>query len=543
MHFFANEALKSKATFAGALLSSPAGIAIAKHTCPIMALLRSIYLVLTLYCLFRNVIASSRHLSQQTPPITDCCQRLATINFTSNLPVIVVQQSSQNLIGQGDRVPLANLCTCGSNAEDYNGSAEARIRGNSSANNAKKSYRVALVDKDGENNNFELLGMPKENDFVFYGPEAERSLGLENYLTYNMFRSTGNSWGPRTVYAELFLTEQGQPLSIDDYMGVYLLVENIKRDKNRLNITKWDDTLPGPIKGGMLFAYENDNHGSGDIIAGPANGIDEPFVIEEPGSKDYTPAAGQALIDYVNAFQNALFSANFNSSLSNSTQLAEYNQYIDQQGMVDYFLMVEVTKNPDGYRGSTYFYKDLDAPIGGAIPWDYNEAYGLCCGFPIEGYNDAGVSGPGISGGSAISSNGWRFNICDDPERCVWHSSDGISIWFRALWRDPMWRGAVAARYAELRAGPWSDAAVIAIIGGAVEDLSQGASVRNYERWANVLDVEVPPGLPTGPGQWEARVEQLSEWLLERLGWMDEELAAVGVSESSRVQATEAECK
>jgi hypothetical protein len=506
-----------------------------------MAILCSLTLVITIICLITNVYATSRHLSQQGPSQTDCCQRLANIDFTSNLPVIVMQQSSQNPIGRGDRVPLGNLCTCGSIAEDYDGSAEARIRGNSSANNAKKSYRVALRHEDGENNNFELLGMPRENDFVFYGPEGERSLGLENYITYNMFRATGN-WGPRTVYAELFLTEEGRPLSIDDYNGVYLLVENIKRDKYRLDIAKWDDALPGPIKGGMVFAYENDNHRSRDIIAGPADGIDEPFVIEEPGRRNYTPEAGEALIDYVNAFQKALFNADFSTATSNSTQLAEYNQYIDQQGMVDYFLMVEVTKNPDGYRGSTYFYKDLDAPIGGAVPWDYDEAYGLCCGFPIEGYNEAGASGPGISGGSAISSNGWRFNICEDPERCVWHSSDGISIWFRALWRDPVWRSAAASRYAELRAGPWSDAAVTAIIDGAVEDLAQGASARNYEKWADVMDVEVPPGLPSGPGQWEARVEQLRGWLLERLGWMDEELAAVSSGEGLMVavQATDA---
>jgi hypothetical protein len=498
-----------------------------------MAFLGLFSLVLTLYCLFNNVNASRLLNQQQINSIittNQCCQSLTAMGFTSNLPVIILQQSSQNPIGPGDRVPI-NLCTCGSISEDYAGAAESRIRGNSSARNAKKSYRIALKDGDGENNNFELLGMPREDDFVLYGPEPERSLGMENYITYNMFRATGN-WAPRTVYAELFLTEQGRPLSLDDYMGVYLAVEKIERDRNRLDIARWDNSLPGPIKGGMVFAYENDNHRPKDIVAGPADGIDEPFVIEEPGRTNYTPEAGQALIDYINAFQQALFNADFNTTTT-ATQLAEYNQYIDQQGMIDYFLMVEVTKNPDGYRGSTYFYKDLNAPIGGGVPWDYDEAYGLCCGFPIEGYNDAGASGPGISGGSAISPNGWRFNICEDPERCVWHASDGISIWFRALWRDPVWRTAVAARYAELRAGPWSDDSVTAIIDGPVEELSQGASLRNYERWADVMDVEVPPGLPTGPGQWEARVEQLRQWLLERLVWMDEELAAVAVVSES----------
>jgi hypothetical protein len=34
--------------------------------------------------------------------------------------------------------------------------------------------------------------------------------------------------------------------------------------------------------------------------------------------------------------------------------------------------------------------------------WDYNEAFGLCCGYPIEGYQRGGASN-GLSGGSALS--------------------------------------------------------------------------------------------------------------------------------------------
>lgn len=41
----------------------------------------------------------------------------------------------------------------------------------------------------------------------------------------------------------------------------------------------------------------------------------------------------------------------------------------------------------------------------------------------------------GSSGGSAISPEGFRFNICDEPARCVEDPVDGISLWFRAVWR------------------------------------------------------------------------------------------------------------
>ena len=55
--------------------------------------------------------------------------------------------------------------------------------------------------------------------------------------------------------------------------------------------------------------------------------------------------------------------------------------------------------------------------------------------YPIEGYQNGGVSGPGKSGGSAISPNGWLFDICDNPERCLKDPTFGLSVWFRRLYQ------------------------------------------------------------------------------------------------------------
>jgi hypothetical protein len=45
--------------------------------------------------------------------------------------------------------------------------------------------------------------------------------------------------------------------------------------------------------------------------------------------------------------------------------------------------------------GSTYLHKDRDKPVAAGPIWDLNEAFGLCCGYPIEGWDKDGVSGPG----------------------------------------------------------------------------------------------------------------------------------------------------
>lgn len=51
----------------------------------------------------------------------------------------------------------------------------------------------------------------------------------------------------------------------------------------------------------------------------------------------------------------------------------------------------------------------------------------MCCGYPIDGWQRGGESGPGTSGGSAISPQGWRFNICVDQGRCLIEPGDGTS--------------------------------------------------------------------------------------------------------------------
>lgn len=113
--------------------------------------------------------------------------------------------------------------------------------------------------------------------------------------------------------------------------------------------------------------------------------------------------------------------------------------YVDEDSFVDMFLITELTKNPDAYRGSYYFHKNPGSVLIAGPPWDFNEAYGMCCGYPIEGYLNNGISN-GISGGSAISPNGWRYNICTQSRRCLVDPTDGVSFWFKIMmevWKRP----------------------------------------------------------------------------------------------------------
>ncbi|KAL4858496.1 hypothetical protein ACK3TF_001466 [Chlorella vulgaris] len=451
-----------------------------------------------------------------------CCQQLAAIGFSSNLPVVVLDTMGAPLEVKGVDA-LSRLCTCspGLPAPDYDGLSEAAVRGSTSATAHKKSFKLQLRQAAGFNDtkkqDWALLGMPADADWVLYGgDEVDLTLGMRNYLGYNLARASGQ-YAARTVWCELFLMDDGAAeLDPSHYHGIYIAMEHPKIAQQRVDVAKLD---PPNLSGGYLFTYDNDNTEAGDVLFGPLSGWDHPFQMNRSPS---------------------------------------YTSFIDSPSWLDYFLITELTKNPDGYRGSVYLHKDRDLPMAAGPIWDLNEAFGQCCGYPIDGWQQQGVSGPGVAGGSAISTDGWRFLICADADRCKIDPTDGLSRWYRRMWEDDRFKSGASTRWAQLRAGPWSDTAVEAIISsvsaqardGGRGRLSSGgggqrseaqlswivtiplrqikpAVLRSYDRWASVI---LKPWFPNSEVQWTTEVSNLKDWTLQHMAWMDGAFAQAGAS-------------
>eukprot|EP00884_Botryococcus_braunii_P020798 jgi/Botrbrau1/7401/Bobra.0112s0002.1 len=136
---------------------------------------------------------------------------------------------------------------------------------------------------------------------------------------------------------------------------------------------------------------------------------------------------------YINAFEEALFGPEFTDPVKG------WRRYADEKSFIDWWLSTEVVKaTKKAYHSSSFMHKDREGPLIMGPQWAVLQGFGTCCGYPVTGYLNDGISGPGISGGSAISPNGWIFNICLEPERCkVLESYDpdnGIAPWFVRLW-------------------------------------------------------------------------------------------------------------
>ena len=116
------------------------------------------------------------------------------------------------------------------------------IRGSSSQIFPKKSYGFETRSSDwSEDLDVSLGGFPEEEDWILYGPYSDKSL-IRNKLTFDLSNSIGYK-ASRVKFYNLFIN--------NDYKGLYVLMEKIKRDQNRVDVTE----LEGDNVNGCLSAY------------------------------------------------------------------------------------------------------------------------------------------------------------------------------------------------------------------------------------------------------------------------------------------------
>ncbi|HTF03802.1 MAG TPA: CotH kinase family protein, partial [Bacteroidia bacterium] len=267
---------------------------------------------------------------------------------------------------------------------DYNGKIGVEYRGSSSQGMPKKSYGFETWDVNGNSTDSSLLGMPKESDWILSASYSDKSL-LNNFLTYDLARSMG-WYAPRCQHVELVVN--------GEYQGVYVLMEKIKRDDDRVDIAKLEPTeITGDdLTGGYIIKIDkttgNGGNGWTSAYAPDTNiaGQTIYFQYEYPSDVNIVPQQEAYIQAYVDSFETALAGPNF------ADTAVGYAHYIDVNSFVDYFLLNEISRNVDGYRISTYLYKDK-ASNGGKLVmgpcWDYDIAWGnanYCLGDDLTGW-------------------------------------------------------------------------------------------------------------------------------------------------------------
>ncbi len=415
--------------------------------------------------------------------------------FTSSkLPLIIIDTEGQEI---EDEPKILAACGIINNANgvnhlddpynEYEGYLGIEIRGQSSTLYPKKGYGIEFRDEFGEDVNVEVLGFPLEEDFVLHGPFADKTL-IRNAVAYTL-ASELMEYAPRTRFVELFINE--------DYRGVYLMVEKIKRDANRVDIANLleVDVEGEELEGGYILRF--DKIDSNEEILWSSPYMEEPgdnvadFVAFEPKYDEIQDEQTDYIMDYMTDFENALIDPTF------SFQGNSYTDYIDISTAIDFILMTEITKNVDGYRISTYMYKDKNDVLKIGPVWDFNFAMG---------------NADYCEGGDHV---GWQFNF---NFVCPWDGK-GNHFWWRRFLEDPAFEQQLMNRYDELRETVFSLESIHARIDSLVAEIGDDAVQRNFEKFP-ILGEYIWPNNFIG-GSYDAEVQYLKDWFGLRLEFMD----------------------
>ncbi len=440
----------------------------------------------------------------------------------SEIPYVVISTSSQILNEPKVSAEMSiyqnkSLVQTNHIGIEYRGSTSFRL-------SDKKSYGIETWDEDGNDMDVSFFGWPEEEDWILMGQIVnqrdqyifDRTM-LYHYLGYEISREMGR-YASRTKFVEVEINQE--------YQGVYVFMEKLKRDNDRIDIARLnpEDIEGEELTGGYILKIDktsggNENIGQpleyfennweddarytetnswrsqydifGEIMEFSPYGspyhenqyLETYFLYEYPDADEIATEQKSYIQNFINDFETALLNDDF---LSDDRT---YTDYIDITSFVDYFLINELCRNVDAYRLSTFLTKDKNGKLNMGPVWDMNI---------------------GFDNGGRIPLDDWVINYNDHVEGDAWM----MPFWWPRLMEDPQFQTAVKARWQVLRGNVLSVGNLLSIVDNAANSLQvNGAVDRNYQIWSIA-----------GGVNYDESISSLKSYLQERIDWMDNQI-------------------
>lgn len=409
----------------------------------------------------------------------------------SNLPIVVINTDGGVTIPDEPKVLATmkiiwhqdgsrNYLTDVNNPEflNYDGRIGIEIRGSSSQNLPKKPYGLETLQADDvTNNNVSILGMPKENDWVLNSLAFDQT-GMRDVLSYELSEKMGQ-YAPRRVYCEVVIN--------NDYKGLYVFMEKIKADDNRVNIEKMDETCNSypEVTGGYItkadkttgndqVAWTMQGYGNG-WWGGPSTD----FIHHYPKPDNITNAQH----NYIKSvfFDIANKAGSHNTSIENGI-----SSIIDIPSFVDFMMIAEFSSNVDVYSFSTFFHKDRKGKLRAGPVWDYNLTFG---------HDEFG---------NRSRYDVWQFDNNDNT---------GPKFW-KDLFDTDMFRCLFAKRWFEITSeGNPLNYNEISSRMNEIDELITEAVGRDNQRWSKMT-------------QHASEIQAMKTWIQQRINWLNQNIGS-----------------
>lgn len=414
---------------------------------------------------------------------------------SSNLPIVVINTFGQSIVNDPKITGHMGIIDNGLGVtnfindpfNNYDGSIGIETRGHSSQSFPQKQYSFETRDSAGNNLDVSLLGMPSDNDWILYAPYTDKSC-MRNRLLYKLSNDMGQ-YAVRGRFCELVLN--------GEYKGIYEITETIKRGNDRVDIAKLTsaDTTGDELTGGYIVkidwvdgpfwtsAYPPDQTNPGSNVIN--------FQSVYPKPSDILNQQQNYIELYVDSFEDAMASPLFIDTV------AGWRHYADENSFIDFFILNELSKNIDGYRLSTFFYKDKTSN-GGLLKmgpaWDFNLAW-----------RNADYCN------NALPSL-WAYRITD-------YCQADVPFWWKRLMLDTQFKNNLRCRWTSLRTTILDTAFIFSYV-DSIRTLLDQAQQRHFNQWP-ILGTYVWPNPSPLANTFQEEIDYMKQWIVSRIAWLD----------------------
>jgi len=331
--------------------------------------------------------------------------------------------------------------------------------------------------------------MGESKKWVLIANYSDKTL-LRNYYVSKIGNSLflNQKWNPSFMFVDFVLN--------NEYMGTYIIGEQIKIDENRVNIQKVSDVFDSncePIDVNMDgFVDINDG---GFIFEINTNRMDEAFnyrttlcgigmSLKDPDVDDFLGHE-----DVVEDYMSTIIQNTENILYSDSwlDEITGYRNYIDVPSFIDWWFVNEFTKNNDAcWFSSVYiYYNPITQKIYMGPNWDFD-----------------------------ISCGNINYNGCDNYNY-YWIKNSG---WHARLFSDPEFINDVKQRWLEIKDSLYASIDEIQEYANYLEKSAKLNFIRwpilgNYV-WPNSAGYEIRT-------TYQSEIDYMIDWLKNRYTWMD----------------------
>lgn len=391
-----------------------------------------------------------------------------------NLPVIYI--STEN----GASITSQKEYIGGQFSIDYNGiykyeniteeTINIRGRGNSSWKLQKKPYKIKFSSKTS------LFGLEKAKEWVLQANHIDRSL-IRNTMAMNMASVLDNmSFIPHSYLVDVFVNGK--------YQGVYSLTEQIEVKDGRIEGEKDSTDVDTDYLIELGGEEEKTVFGTNIFHSELYSWIE----IKNPDSDVLSYEQYQ----YINQYMNKVDESVIN--------LDNYEEYLDVDSLIDWFILNEFSYNVDGtFRRSDFMLKKKGGKLYMAAPWDYDYAFG----------------------NFSLDSSDFSEWICLGNSQTDAYKGKYIKTnWMDYLLKDEKFCKRLKKRWAEVGKKAYDKA--METIDYATQNAAMSAD-ENFSKWSKCLGVKL---------QYESKktlalktymeqLEYLRSYIENRYNWMD----------------------